>query len=88
MKSSLDAKTDWLIVGLQCFFAENDVVAVALCVCCRLREALTYLAHAYETNATLLKNGEKRGVDRSLIAVYRRECLTVSKAALAVSTLL
>uniref|UniRef100_A0A4W6E1W4 ubiquitinyl hydrolase 1 n=1 Tax=Lates calcarifer TaxID=8187 RepID=A0A4W6E1W4_LATCA len=47
----------------------------------KLREALNYLAHAYETNATLLKNGEKRGMDKSLIAVYRRKCLTVSKAA-------
>uniref|UniRef100_A0A8D3CAR8 Ubiquitin carboxyl-terminal hydrolase n=1 Tax=Scophthalmus maximus TaxID=52904 RepID=A0A8D3CAR8_SCOMX len=42
----------------------------------KMREALTYLAHAYETNATLLKNGEQRGVDKSLIAVYRRKCLT------------
>uniref|UniRef100_A0A4W6DYQ4 Ubiquitin carboxyl-terminal hydrolase n=1 Tax=Lates calcarifer TaxID=8187 RepID=A0A4W6DYQ4_LATCA len=42
----------------------------------KLREALNYLAHAYETNATLLKNGEKRGMDKSLIAVYRRKCLT------------
>uniref|UniRef100_A0A669EDJ8 Ubiquitin carboxyl-terminal hydrolase n=1 Tax=Oreochromis niloticus TaxID=8128 RepID=A0A669EDJ8_ORENI len=40
------------------------------------RSALNYLAHAYETNATLLRNGEKRGVDKSLIAVYRRKCLT------------
>uniref|UniRef100_A0A3Q3WVH8 Ubiquitin carboxyl-terminal hydrolase n=1 Tax=Mola mola TaxID=94237 RepID=A0A3Q3WVH8_MOLML len=39
------------------------------------KEALTYLAHAYETNATLLKNGERRGVDTSIIAVYRRKCL-------------
>uniref|UniRef100_A0A665VDM5 Ubiquitin carboxyl-terminal hydrolase n=1 Tax=Echeneis naucrates TaxID=173247 RepID=A0A665VDM5_ECHNA len=39
-------------------------------------EALNYLAHAYETNGTLLKNGEKRGVDKSLIAVYRRKCLS------------
>uniref|UniRef100_A0A669BPM6 Ubiquitin carboxyl-terminal hydrolase n=1 Tax=Oreochromis niloticus TaxID=8128 RepID=A0A669BPM6_ORENI len=45
-------------------------------VYCRMREALNYLAHAYETNATLLRNGEKRGVDKSLIAVYRRKCLT------------
>uniref|UniRef100_G3QC43 Ubiquitin carboxyl-terminal hydrolase n=1 Tax=Gasterosteus aculeatus aculeatus TaxID=481459 RepID=G3QC43_GASAC len=48
----------------------------------KMREALIFLAHAYETNATLLKNGEKRGVDKSLIAVYRRKCLIVSKAAL------
>lgn len=43
----------------------------------KIREALNYLAHAYETNASLLKNGEKRGVDKSLIAVYRRKCLTM-----------
>uniref|UniRef100_A0A8D0D0N9 Ubiquitin carboxyl-terminal hydrolase n=1 Tax=Sander lucioperca TaxID=283035 RepID=A0A8D0D0N9_SANLU len=49
----------------------------------KMREALIFLAHAYETNLTLLKNGEKRGMDKSLIAVYRRKCLTVSKAALA-----
>lgn len=61
------------------------MMTVALCVFCRMREALTYLAHAYETNANLLKNGEKRGMDKSLIAVYRRKCLTVSMAALAVS---
>uniref|UniRef100_A0A665VDQ6 Ubiquitin carboxyl-terminal hydrolase n=1 Tax=Echeneis naucrates TaxID=173247 RepID=A0A665VDQ6_ECHNA len=42
----------------------------------QMREALNYLAHAYETNGTLLKNGEKRGVDKSLIAVYRRKCLS------------
>uniref|UniRef100_A0A8C9YRR9 Ubiquitin carboxyl-terminal hydrolase n=1 Tax=Sander lucioperca TaxID=283035 RepID=A0A8C9YRR9_SANLU len=42
----------------------------------KMREALIFLAHAYETNLTLLKNGEKRGMDKSLIAVYRRKCLT------------
>ncbi|CAB1448199.1 unnamed protein product [Pleuronectes platessa] len=42
----------------------------------KMREALNYLAHAYETNSSLLKNGEKRGVDKSLIGVYRRKCLT------------
>uniref|UniRef100_A0A7N8YN01 Ubiquitin carboxyl-terminal hydrolase n=1 Tax=Mastacembelus armatus TaxID=205130 RepID=A0A7N8YN01_9TELE len=42
----------------------------------KMREALIYLTHAYESNATLLGNGEKRGVDQSLIAVYRRKCLT------------
>uniref|UniRef100_A0AAQ5XG81 Ubiquitin carboxyl-terminal hydrolase n=1 Tax=Amphiprion ocellaris TaxID=80972 RepID=A0AAQ5XG81_AMPOC len=45
-------------------------------VCFRMREALNYLTHAYETNGSLLKNGDKRGVDKSLIAVYRRKCLT------------
>uniref|UniRef100_A0A1A7X853 ubiquitinyl hydrolase 1 n=1 Tax=Iconisemion striatum TaxID=60296 RepID=A0A1A7X853_9TELE len=43
----------------------------------KMREALNYLAHAYETNASLLLKGDKRGVDKSLIAVYRRKCLTV-----------
>ncbi|KAM6907168.1 ubiquitin carboxyl-terminal hydrolase 28 [Xenentodon cancila] len=42
----------------------------------RMREALTYLAHAYETNATLLRKGDKHGVDTSLITLYRRKCLT------------
>uniref|UniRef100_A0A3P8RNA4 Ubiquitin carboxyl-terminal hydrolase n=1 Tax=Amphiprion percula TaxID=161767 RepID=A0A3P8RNA4_AMPPE len=42
----------------------------------KMREALNYLTHAYETNSSLLKNGDKRGVDKSLIAVYRRKCLT------------
>ncbi|XP_068187212.1 ubiquitin carboxyl-terminal hydrolase 28 isoform X1 [Antennarius striatus] len=42
----------------------------------KLREALTYLAHAYETNATLLRSGEKRGVEKTIIALYRRKCLT------------
>uniref|UniRef100_A0AAQ4S859 Ubiquitin carboxyl-terminal hydrolase n=1 Tax=Gasterosteus aculeatus aculeatus TaxID=481459 RepID=A0AAQ4S859_GASAC len=67
---------DWPIVGLQ-FNGDNDTLthALCVCVCCRMREALIFLAHAYETNATLLKNGEKRGVDKSLIAVYRRKCL-------------
>lgn len=55
-----------------------------VCVRCRMQEALTYLAHAYDTNARLLKNGEKRGIDKSLIAGYRRKCLTVSKAGLTV----
>ncbi|XP_029030376.1 ubiquitin carboxyl-terminal hydrolase 28 isoform X2 [Betta splendens] len=43
----------------------------------KIREALIYLAHAFETNDALLKNGEKRGVDKLLIAPYRRKCLTV-----------
>ncbi|KAM9728442.1 ubiquitin carboxyl-terminal hydrolase 28 isoform 1-T1 [Menidia menidia] len=42
----------------------------------KMREALNYLTHAYETNSTLLTKGEKYGVNRSLIAVYRRKCLT------------
>lgn len=47
-----------------------------------MQEALNYLAHAYETNATLLKKGDKRGMDKSLIAVYRRKSLAVSAATL------
>lgn len=43
----------------------------------RIREALIYLAHAYQDNSALLKNGEKRGVDHNLIALYRRKCLKV-----------
>ncbi|KAM4545798.1 ubiquitin carboxyl-terminal hydrolase 28 isoform 1-T1 [Odontesthes bonariensis] len=42
----------------------------------KMREALNYLTHAYETNSALLRKGEKRGMDRSLIAVYRRKGLT------------
>ncbi|KAM4619759.1 ubiquitin carboxyl-terminal hydrolase 28 [Polymixia lowei] len=42
----------------------------------KVREALNYLAHAYQNNSTLLRNGEKRGVEQSLIALYRRKCLT------------
>ncbi|TSQ12700.1 Ubiquitin carboxyl-terminal hydrolase 28 [Bagarius yarrelli] len=41
----------------------------------KIREALIYLAHAYQDNAALLKSGEKRGVDHNLIALYRRKCL-------------
>uniref|UniRef100_A0A671W0K5 Ubiquitin carboxyl-terminal hydrolase n=1 Tax=Sparus aurata TaxID=8175 RepID=A0A671W0K5_SPAAU len=56
---------------------KNDMMTFAdVCVRCRMQEALTYLAHAYDTNARLLKNGEKRGIDKSLIAGYRRKCLT------------
>ncbi|KAG9265628.1 ubiquitin carboxyl-terminal hydrolase 28 isoform X1 [Astyanax mexicanus] len=41
----------------------------------KTREALIYLAHAYEDNAALLKTGERKGVDQELIALYRRKCL-------------
>ncbi|XP_026794607.3 ubiquitin carboxyl-terminal hydrolase 28 isoform X1 [Pangasianodon hypophthalmus] len=41
----------------------------------KIREALIYLAHAYQDNSALLKSGEKRGVDHNLIAIYRRKCL-------------
>lgn len=42
----------------------------------KMREALTYLTHAYETNSSLLKNGQKRGVEMTMITNYRRKCLT------------
>uniref|UniRef100_A0A8D0GY14 Ubiquitin specific peptidase 28 n=1 Tax=Sphenodon punctatus TaxID=8508 RepID=A0A8D0GY14_SPHPU len=38
-------------------------------------EALTYLVYAYQSNMTLLVKGPNRGVDESLIALYRRKCL-------------
>uniref|UniRef100_A0A8C7ZNZ3 Ubiquitin carboxyl-terminal hydrolase n=1 Tax=Oryzias sinensis TaxID=183150 RepID=A0A8C7ZNZ3_9TELE len=41
----------------------------------KMQEALNYLSHAYETNNALIIKGEKRGMDKSLIAVYRRKCL-------------
>ncbi|KAI7795734.1 putative ubiquitin carboxyl-terminal hydrolase 28 [Triplophysa rosa] len=41
----------------------------------KIREALNYLAHAHQDNSVLLRKGEKRGVDLSLIALYRRKCL-------------
>ena len=54
------------------------VVWSPLCPVCRVREALIYLAHAYQSNASLLKKGERRGVKQSVIALYRRKCLAVS----------
>ncbi|RXN39154.1 ubiquitin carboxyl-terminal hydrolase 28-like isoform X1 [Labeo rohita] len=43
----------------------------------KIREALNYLAHAHQDNSVLLRKGEKKGVDQSLIALYRRKCLKV-----------
>uniref|UniRef100_A0A4W5QKH6 Ubiquitin specific peptidase 28 n=1 Tax=Hucho hucho TaxID=62062 RepID=A0A4W5QKH6_9TELE len=43
----------------------------------KVSEALNYLNHAYKDNAMLLRRGEKRGVEQSLIALYRRRCLKV-----------
>uniref|UniRef100_A0AAR2IPS3 Ubiquitin carboxyl-terminal hydrolase n=1 Tax=Pygocentrus nattereri TaxID=42514 RepID=A0AAR2IPS3_PYGNA len=43
----------------------------------KIREALIYLAHAYQDNTALLKTGERKGVDQTLIALYRRKCLKV-----------
>lgn len=50
---------------------------IVIFLCLRIREALIYLAHAYQDNAALLKSGETRGVDQNLIALYRRKCLKV-----------
>lgn len=44
-----------------------------------MREALIYLTHAYETNSSLLKKGEKFSVDQTVIAVFRRRSLTVGR---------
>ncbi|XP_056301947.1 ubiquitin carboxyl-terminal hydrolase 28 [Danio aesculapii] len=41
----------------------------------KIREALIYLAHAHQDNSALLMKGERKGVDQSLIALYRRKCL-------------
>ncbi|KAG7260649.1 hypothetical protein CRUP_000688, partial [Coryphaenoides rupestris] len=41
----------------------------------KVREALSYLAHAYQKNAVLLRKGERRGLKQSVIALYRRKCL-------------
>ncbi|XP_034610282.1 ubiquitin carboxyl-terminal hydrolase 28 isoform X7 [Trachemys scripta elegans] len=41
----------------------------------KYQEALTYLVYAYQSNTSLLVKGPNRGVDESLIALYRRKCL-------------
>ncbi|NXV14917.1 UBP28 hydrolase, partial [Cepphus grylle] len=41
----------------------------------KYQEALTYLVYAYQSNAKLLLKGASRGVNESLIALYRRKCL-------------
>ncbi|NXI92688.1 UBP28 hydrolase, partial [Psophia crepitans] len=41
----------------------------------KYQESLTYLVYAYQSNSQLLLKGASRGVDESLIALYRRECL-------------
>lgn len=43
-----------------------------------MREALTYLTHAYEINSSLSKKGGKFAVDNTVITLFRRKCLTVS----------
>lgn len=41
----------------------------------KYQEALSYLVYAYQSNATLLLKGPRRGVKESMIALYRRKCL-------------
>ncbi|NXT28539.1 UBP28 hydrolase, partial [Syrrhaptes paradoxus] len=41
----------------------------------KYQESLTYLVYAYQSNTKLLLKGANRGVDESLIALYRRKCL-------------
>uniref|UniRef100_A0A8C4JXX8 Ubiquitin carboxyl-terminal hydrolase n=1 Tax=Dromaius novaehollandiae TaxID=8790 RepID=A0A8C4JXX8_DRONO len=41
----------------------------------KYQESLTYLVYAYQSNTTLLMKGPNRGVNESLIALYRRKCL-------------
>nr|KAF6439468.1 ubiquitin specific peptidase 28 [Molossus molossus] len=41
----------------------------------KYQEALSYLVYAYQSNATLLTKGPRRGVEESVIALYRRKCL-------------
>ncbi|NXQ87497.1 UBP28 hydrolase, partial [Nyctibius grandis] len=41
----------------------------------KYQESLTYLVYAYQSNTKLLMKGASRGVNESLIALYRRKCL-------------
>ncbi|XP_075377125.1 ubiquitin carboxyl-terminal hydrolase 28 isoform X4 [Mycteria americana] len=41
----------------------------------KYQESLTYLVYAYQSNTKLLLKGTNRGVNESLIALYRRKCL-------------
>lgn len=43
----------------------------------RYQESLTYLVYAYQSNTKLLLKGASRGVNESLITLYRRKCLLV-----------
>uniref|UniRef100_A0A4W3GL70 Ubiquitin carboxyl-terminal hydrolase 28-like n=1 Tax=Callorhinchus milii TaxID=7868 RepID=A0A4W3GL70_CALMI len=76
--TALHPANGW-VLGLLCCCGRDGVsgcgCSIWLLSCCRCREALTYLVHAYQSNRKLLKNGKKRGVDETLIAHYRRKCL-------------
>ncbi|KAM4702987.1 ubiquitin carboxyl-terminal hydrolase 28 [Rhinophrynus dorsalis] len=41
----------------------------------KCQEALTYLVYAYQSNSTLVSAGPSRGVEETLIELYRRKCL-------------
>ncbi|NWX20562.1 UBP28 hydrolase, partial [Aegotheles bennettii] len=41
----------------------------------KYQESLTYLVYAYQSNTKLLLKGTNRGVNETLIALYRRKCL-------------
>ncbi|XP_053546090.1 ubiquitin carboxyl-terminal hydrolase 28 isoform X2 [Bombina bombina] len=41
----------------------------------KYQEALTYLVYAYQSNSELLSVGANRGVEESIIKLYRRKCL-------------
>ncbi|KAM6044842.1 ubiquitin carboxyl-terminal hydrolase 28 isoform 4-T4 [Theristicus caerulescens] len=41
----------------------------------KYQESLSYLVYAYQSNTKLLVKGTNRGVNESLIALYRRKCL-------------
>ncbi|XP_061224227.1 ubiquitin carboxyl-terminal hydrolase 28 [Neopsephotus bourkii] len=41
----------------------------------KYQESLSYLVYAYQSNTKLLEKGVMRGVNESLIAFYRRNCL-------------
>uniref|UniRef100_A0A8C5C6K9 Ubiquitin carboxyl-terminal hydrolase n=1 Tax=Gadus morhua TaxID=8049 RepID=A0A8C5C6K9_GADMO len=71
----MDEYLVWTNYYLQTHNCVSVVVWSPLCPVCRVREALIYLAHAYQSNASLLKKGERRGVKQSVIALYRRKCL-------------
>ncbi|XP_075695856.1 ubiquitin carboxyl-terminal hydrolase 28 isoform X2 [Rhinoderma darwinii] len=41
----------------------------------KCQEALTYLVYAYQSNSALLSIGANRGVEETLLELYRRKCL-------------
>uniref|UniRef100_A0A8C1JZ53 Ubiquitin carboxyl-terminal hydrolase n=1 Tax=Cyprinus carpio TaxID=7962 RepID=A0A8C1JZ53_CYPCA len=64
----------YLLTGLE-QYQNGKYATIFIFSICRIREALNYLAHAHQDNSVLLRKGERKGVDQSLIALYRRKCL-------------